>query len=77
MGGVRLRGGALGWWGFGFVVGGVILATAPARAADGEQKNTVRPEVGRPLQAAQKLVADKKFNEALAKIHDAENATNK
>jgi len=55
------------------------LATAPARADDAPpaaapaaSKDTVRPEVGTPLQAAQALMKDKKFKEALAKIKDAE-----
>ena len=39
----------------------------PARAAD-----SLRPEVGKPLQAAQELIRGQKFKEALAKVRDAE-----
>ena len=49
---------------------------APA-AAPAAPKDTVRPEVGAPLQAAQNLMKDKKFKEALAKIHEAELVANR
>jgi hypothetical protein len=56
------------------------MASAPARADDAPgaaapataPKDTVRPEVGKPLQAAQALMKDKKYKDALAKIHEAE-----
>jgi len=51
------------------------LAATAARADDAPAaapKDTVRAEVGAPLQAAQGLMKDKKFKEALAKIHEAE-----
>ena len=47
----------------------------PARADDAPAaapKDTVRPEVGKPLQAAQALMKDHKFKDALAKIKEAE-----
>jgi hypothetical protein len=47
---------------------------APAAAAP---KDTVRAEVGKPLQAAQALMKDRKFKDALAKIHEAEAVANR
>ena len=35
-------------------------------------QDSVRPEVGKPLQAAQELVKAQRFREALAKVHDAD-----
>ena len=58
----------------------VLLPLAPARADEAPAsapKDTVRPEVGTPLQAAQKLMQEKKFTEALAKIHEAELVPNR
>ncbi len=40
-------------------------------------KDTVREEVGKPLQAAQELMKQKKFAEALAKIREAETVPNR
>ena len=40
-------------------------------------QDTVRPEVGTPLQAAQSLIKAQKFKEALVKVHDAEAVPNK
>ena len=37
----------------------------------------MRPEVGKPLQAAQELIKAGKYKEALAKVHDADAAANK
>ncbi len=50
----------------------VALIAAAASAQD-----TVRPEVGTPLQAAQNLIKAQKFKEALVKVHDAEAVPNK
>jgi tetratricopeptide (TPR) repeat protein len=47
-------------------------AAAPASAAPAGKDITVRAEVGTPLQAAQKLMQEKKFKEALGKIKEAE-----
>lgn len=60
----------------------VTTASLPiARAAEQDQARskgeTVRPEVGAPLQAAQALIREKKYREALAKIHEAENVKDK
>ena len=41
---------------------------APAAAP----KDTVRPEVGKPLQEAQTLITAKKYKDALAKVKEAE-----
>ncbi len=57
------------------------LPTFPALADDAPAaapaKDTVRSEVGLPLQAAQGLMKDKKFKEALAKIKEAEAVPNR
>jgi hypothetical protein len=50
----------------------------PVAAADDDKAtDTVRPEVGKPLQEAQKLVADHKYKEAMAKVQQADAAKNK
>lgn len=49
---------------------GLVAATAPAHAAD--DQGTVRPEVGKPLQAAQDLIKQQKYRDALARIAEAE-----
>ena len=46
-----------------------LTLTSPAASAQG-----VRPEIGKPLQAAQELIRASKFKEALAKIREAEAA---
>ena len=54
--------------------------TTPARADDAPPaapKDTVRPEVGKPLQDAQGLIAAKKFKDALAKVKEAEAIPNR
>jgi hypothetical protein len=50
---------------------------APAAAPAPASKDTARPEVGLPLQAAQGLIKDKKFKEALAKVKEAEAVPNR
>ncbi len=50
---------------------------APASGAGAPPKETVREEVGKPLQAAQDLMKEKKYKEALAKIHEAEAIPNR
>ncbi|MDH5265360.1 MAG: hypothetical protein OEX21_11470, partial [Betaproteobacteria bacterium] len=45
----------------------LLASAAPARA-----QNTVRPEVGKPLQAAESLYKSKKYREALAKVSEAD-----
>jgi tetratricopeptide (TPR) repeat protein len=66
----------------GVAVTAVAIGTVPvARAAEQDQTQsqgeTVRPEVGTPLQAAQALIREKKYGEALAKIREAENVKDK
>lgn len=53
-------------------VASLFLWVGAAQAQD-----TVRPEVGRPLQEAQNLIKAQKFKEALVKVRDAEAAPNK
>lgn len=58
----------------------VMTGSLPvARAAEPDQRKgeALRPEVGVPLQAAQALIRDKKYREALAKIREAENVRDK
>jgi tetratricopeptide (TPR) repeat protein len=50
---------------------GMAASAAPATA----EPPPLRPEVGKPLQAAQELIKQKKFREALAKIHEVEGET--
>ena len=50
----------------------LALVVGAAHAAD-----TVRPEVGKPLQEAQSLIKARKYKEALAKVNDADAAANK
>lgn len=57
----------------GFTVAPTMLGlTSQAYAAD-----TVRADVGKPLQEAQKLASAGKFKESLAKLRDADNVSNK
>jgi hypothetical protein len=50
---------------------GVQLTTAQA------QSEPLRPEVGRPLQAASELIKQRKFKEALAKLHEVDAVPNR
>lgn len=54
------------------VLAALLLARAPARAA--EQDEALRPEVGKPLLAAEELIKQQKFREALTQIGRAEAA---
>jgi hypothetical protein len=56
----------------GFTAAAPIVGMAPAYAAE-----TLRPEVGKPLQEAQQLMKQGKNKEALAKLRDADKAGNK
>ncbi|MEO6362847.1 MAG: hypothetical protein ABIO71_06435 [Caldimonas sp.] len=47
----------------------MALVSGPARAQE-----TLRPEIGRPLQAAQELVKSGRYREALAKVREADAA---
>lgn len=55
----------------------MIGATSVAYAAGPEQPATLRPEVGKPLQAAQALMKAKKYKEALAKINETDSISGK
>jgi hypothetical protein len=58
----------MGWWLATFaLVAATAFAPAPATAQE-----ALRPEVGRPLQAAQELIKAQRFKEALAKVRDAD-----
>jgi hypothetical protein len=50
-------------------------AGKPAEAAK-PPENTVRAEVGKPIQAARDLIQAKKYRDALAKVHEAEAVPN-
>lgn len=61
------------------LLGGLMVALTAlpgalpeARAQEAAKTETVRPEVGKPLQAAQELLKGKKFKEALARISEAD-----
>ena len=56
----------------GFTAATPVLGLSTAMAAE-----TLRPEVGNPLQAAQALMKQGKNREALAKLRDADNVGNK
>lgn len=64
--------------GIGFVGTAVphfaLIGSAHAQERAG---NTVRPEIGKPIQAALDLLKHKRGNEALAKVHEAEAVSNK
>lgn len=47
-------------------------ALPEARAQEAAKTETVRPDVGKPLQAAQELLKSRKFKEALAKISEVD-----
>jgi predicted Zn-dependent protease len=58
-----------------------ILSLAPsayaADQADQAKAETVRPEIGKPLQAAQALLKEEKYKEALAKIAETDAVSDK
>lgn len=56
----------------GFIAATPVLGLSSAYAAE-----TVRPEIGNPLQAAQTLMKQGKNKEALAKLREADNVGNK
>jgi hypothetical protein len=55
----------------------LALLLAGGLAAHSQQKETIRPEVGKPLQAAQELLKAQKPKEALAKVQEADAVANK
>jgi outer membrane protein assembly factor BamD (BamD/ComL family) len=54
-----------------FVTAALFAATVLASAPSSAQES-LRPEIGKPLQAAQELVKSGRYREALAKVRDAE-----
>lgn len=61
----------------GLLLAAIGLNTAPAMVgmssvAHAAAEQALRPEVGKPLQAAAELLKAKKYKEALAKIHEAD-----
>jgi tetratricopeptide (TPR) repeat protein len=58
-------------------LGAAVTAARADDAPAAAPKDTVRPEVGKPLQDAQALMAAKKFKDALAKIKEAEAVPNR
>src|SRR5579859_6438021 len=50
---------------------------SPAYAEDEAKPGTVSPEVGKPLQAAQAAIKEKKYGEALAKLKEADSQAKK
>lgn len=55
----------------------MIGATSIAYAAGAEQVATLRPEIGKPLQAAQDLMRAKKYKDALIKVNEADGISGK
>ena len=51
----------------GAVVGGLLSAAAWA-----EEEKTIRPELGKPFQSANELIKQKKFSDALSRLHEAD-----
>jgi len=49
---------------------GAVSAVSLPRTAIAAESETVRPEVGKPLQAAQDLIKQQKYKDALAKLHE-------
>ncbi|HET7794963.1 MAG TPA: hypothetical protein VFL64_16390 [Rhizobacter sp.] len=55
----------------------IVAASLLVGAAGMRAQEAVRPDVGKPLQAAQELIKGQKFKEALAKVREAEAVPNK
>ncbi len=53
-------------------VAAVAIAFGVALSPGTQAQETLRPEVGKPLQAAQELIKSGRYREALAKVHEAE-----
>src|SRR5258708_7222945 len=62
---------------FARIAAAVLLAAASVFAVAQDKKDTVRPEVGKPLQAAQELLKAEKSKEALEKIDEADAVSDK
>ena len=57
-----------------WLAGAAIAAAALGSGASAFAQESLRPEIGKPLQAAQELIKAQRYREALAKVHDAEAA---
>lgn len=55
----------------------VLTALAVPMAAQAAEKDTLRPDVGKPLQEAQNLIKAQKYKDALAQIQKADAVSNK
>ncbi|MGY4828896.1 tetratricopeptide repeat protein [Sphaerotilaceae bacterium SBD11-9] len=55
----------------------IVAASLVLGAAGLQAQEALRPDVGKPLQAAQELIKGQKFKEALAKVREAEAVPNK
>ena len=55
----------------------ILAALLLSGLAGAYAQEALRPDVGKPLQAAQELIKAQKFKEALAKVHDADAVPNK
>jgi hypothetical protein len=53
---------------------GAVLLAATLLAGGSAFAQTLRPEIGKPLQAAQELIKAQRYKEALAKVREAEAA---
>lgn len=57
---------------FGTVAGVVFAAGMAFQSPGAHAQEAVRPEIGKPLQAAQELIRTSRFKEALAKLREAD-----
>lgn len=59
----------------GLTAGAAMIGMTPAAYA--QAKDTVRPEIAKPLQAAQDALRAQKYKDALSRLHDADAVPNK
>src|SRR5438067_11440435 len=59
------------------VLSKMAMVAALSLALLAQAQEAVRPEVGKPLQAAQELIRAQRFKEALAKVREADAVPNK
>lgn len=73
IGGIALLLGSLGWFTAAGLAGFSLVAlVGTAHAEEAAPKNTVRPEIGKPVQAALDLLKQKKGKDALARLREAD-----
>jgi hypothetical protein len=60
--------------GFAKAAAAALIAATLGVAAVADAQESLRPEIGKPLQAAQELIKAQRYKEALAKVRDAEAA---